>query len=116
MAMMEKVSGKILTPLDTVGVVCLDKAGRLAAGCSSGGIALKHSGRVGQAASYGSGVWAENNEDVSTAVCSSGCGEHLVRTMLSKEISDDVRKTSCPTSALYNSMNQKFLGMFFVTF
>lgn len=82
----------------------------MAASCSSGGIALKHSGRIGQAATYGSGVWAENGSESSIAVCSTGCGEYLIRTMLSKEISDDLKTSSCPTSSLHNSLKKKFLG------
>eukprot|EP00041_Stephanoeca_diplocostata_P013821 m.245238 g.245238 ORF g.245238 m.245238 type:complete len:67 (-) comp19478_c0_seq17:2152-2352(-) len=43
------------TRLDTVGVVCIDAAGRGAAVVSSGGVSMKKAFRVGQAALLGSG-------------------------------------------------------------
>ncbi|XP_046885047.1 threonine aspartase 1 isoform X3 [Hypomesus transpacificus] len=67
----EEVSGC----LDTVGAIVVDQEGNVAAAVSSGGLAMKHSGRVGQAAHYGCGCWAENACNVnpySTAVSTSG--------------------------------------------
>uniref|UniRef100_A0A8C1J2F9 Taspase, threonine aspartase, 1 n=1 Tax=Cyprinus carpio TaxID=7962 RepID=A0A8C1J2F9_CYPCA len=61
--------------LDTVGAVVVDREGNVAAAVSSGGLAMKHPGRVGQAAHYGCGCWAENARDISlysTAVSTSG--------------------------------------------
>ncbi|XP_045617133.1 threonine aspartase 1 [Procambarus clarkii] len=73
--------------LDTVGAVCVDGSGYVASAVSSGGLLLKHTGRVGQAAVYGCGCWAENNCDgsgVSVGVSTTGCGEHLIRTMFAR--------------------------------
>ncbi|RWS07011.1 threonine aspartase 1-like isoform X1 [Dinothrombium tinctorium] len=67
--------------LDTVGAIAIDAAGNLAAGVSSGGILLKNPGRVGQAAMYGSGIWAQDN----VAVTTSGVGEYLVKTLFARE-------------------------------
>ncbi|XP_053917479.1 threonine aspartase 1 isoform X3 [Cuculus canorus] len=98
--------------LDTVGAVVVDQEGNVAAAVSSGGLALKHPGRVGQAALYGCGCWAENtgaHSPYSTAVSTSGCGEHLVRTILARECSCALQ-TEDAHQALLETMQNKFIG------
>ncbi|XP_062864384.1 threonine aspartase 1 isoform X2 [Trichomycterus rosablanca] len=102
----------VSSSLDTVGAVVVDQLGNVAAAVSSGGLAMKHPGRVGQAAQYGCGCWAENARDTrpySTAVSTSGCGEHLMRTMLAKECSVALQAEDAH-QALLEAMQQKFIG------
>ncbi|XP_025404989.1 threonine aspartase 1 isoform X1 [Sipha flava] len=95
--------------LDTIGCVGMDKFGNVAASSSSGGILLKQDGRVGQAALLGSGCWAQMSDDVAIAVTTSGCGEHLIKTNLAREISRQVFNSSCPTIAINKSFNEDFI-------
>ncbi|XP_035256675.1 threonine aspartase 1 [Anguilla anguilla] len=98
--------------LDTVGAIVVDGDGNVAAAVSSGGLAMKHPGRVGQAAHYGCGCWAENAWNLnpySTAVSTSGCGEHLVRTMLARECSTAVQSEDAHQNLL-ETMQNKFIS------
>jgi taspase (threonine aspartase 1) len=55
---------------------------------SSDGIWLKHSGRVGEAAIYGAGCWAEDGStagSASTAASVSGVGEQIIARMLAQQ-------------------------------
>jgi taspase, threonine aspartase, 1 len=67
-----------LSPLNTVGAITIDDKGNIAAGCSSGSIVLKLSGRVGQAASYGAGCWSQKIVNQSMGTCTTGNGEYLM--------------------------------------
>ncbi|KAI0675308.1 nucleophile aminohydrolase [Trametes maxima] len=71
---------------DTVGAVVLGTNADLAAGVSSGGLLLKHPGRVGEAAIYGAGCWATAN----TACSVSGAGEYITRAALARKICEEI--------------------------
>ena len=67
----------------TVGAVCLDKAGNLAAGTSTGGMTYKRFGRVGDSPIVGAGTYADNQ---SCAVSCTGDGEYFIRSVVAHDI------------------------------
>jgi taspase (threonine aspartase 1) len=74
--------------IDTVGAIAVDRYGNIAAGSSSGGIGMKHSGRTGPAALVGIGtavipIDPEDEMKTCVAVVTSGTGEHMATTMAS---------------------------------
>ncbi|KAF9095648.1 taspase, threonine aspartase, 1 [Mortierella sp. AD031] len=71
---------------DTVGAICIDGQGRVAAGVSSGGIAMKFPGRVSEAALFGAGCWAQDaTEETDGFACSlTGAGEQITKTLLAR--------------------------------
>merc|ERR1711892_607052 len=96
---------------DTVGVVVLDRFGSVASTVSSGGIALKQPGRVGQASCFGCGCWAQRRireGSCSTAVSTTGCGEHLLRTFLARECGEALSGCSQPLQESQRVMKEKF--------
>jgi beta-aspartyl-peptidase (threonine type) len=68
----------------TVGAVCLDRQGNLAAASSTGGIMHKKHGRVGDSPIIGCGVYANN---ATCAVTCTGEGEFFIRTVASHTVS-----------------------------
>ncbi|KAJ7045747.1 asparaginase [Mycena alexandri] len=85
-------------PQDTVGAIAFTLApsggSRLASGVSSGGILLKHPGRMGEAAVFGAGCWAQAARPGKMGVaCSvSGAGEYIVRANLARLVCDAITK------------------------
>lgn len=71
---------------DTVGAIAVDCLGNIAAGSSSGGIGMKHGGRVGPAALVGIGtavipIDPTDTDKACVATVTSGTGEHMATTM-----------------------------------
>jgi taspase (threonine aspartase 1) len=78
---------------DTVGVIAVDSKGKIAAGSSSGGIAMKHRGRVGPAALVGVGTVVipadpDDPEGITVAAAISGTGEHMSTTLAAQTCAD----------------------------
>lgn len=68
----------------TVGCVALDKLGNLAAGTSTGGMANKRWGRIGDSPVIGAGTYANN---ATCAVSCTGVGEYFIRYAVAHDIS-----------------------------
>jgi taspase (threonine aspartase 1) len=78
---------------DTVGAIAIDVFGHIAAGSSSGGIGMKHRGRVGPAALVGIGTAVipsdvEDEEHTCVAAVTSGTGEHMATSMASQKCAE----------------------------
>jgi L-asparaginase / beta-aspartyl-peptidase len=69
----------------TVGAVAVDSQGRTAAGASTGGIAAKHPGRIGDTPLPGCGFYAE---DGLGGAASTGHGEDFIRLLLARRALD----------------------------
>ncbi|CAH8506886.1 unnamed protein product [Schistosoma haematobium] len=102
---------------DTVGAVCIDIEGKIAAASSSGGIAMKYEGRLGQACTYGCGCWAEELSSFSSiGVVTSGTGEQLIKTQLAQRSAERFNGDSISVSEIVHSsltdgfLNSKYLS------
>jgi beta-aspartyl-peptidase (threonine type) len=80
----------------TVGAVALDGQGRLAAATSTGGMAMKRPGRVGDSAVVGAGTWAD---DRAGAAAATGDGEAIMRAGLARAAVDLLRHGLAPERA-----------------
>ncbi|EEU42452.1 uncharacterized protein NECHADRAFT_40402 [Fusarium vanettenii 77-13-4] len=80
---------------DTIGAIAIDERGHIAAGSSSGGIGMKHRGRLGPAALVGVGTAVvpcdeEDEDQISVAAVTSGTGEHMATTMASQRCAERI--------------------------
>ena len=77
------LDGRPQPQMGTVGAVCLDARGRLAAATSTGGTVGKHPARVGDSPIIGAGTWADRR---TCAVSATGDGEAFVRAVYGHEV------------------------------
>ncbi|CAH8875007.1 unnamed protein product [Trichobilharzia szidati] len=103
---------------DTVGAVCVDLEGNIASAASSGGIAIKYEGRIGQACTYGCGCWAEELSLYSRiGTVTSGTGEQLVKTQLAQRCAERFSGSSISVPEVVKSslidgfLNSKYLSL-----
>jgi beta-aspartyl-peptidase (threonine type) len=81
---------------ETIGALALDQRGHVAAGASTGGIAVMLPGRVGDTPLIGCGVYAD---DRAGAVSMTGLGEGIIRVAVAKEIVDRLEAGASPSVA-----------------
>ncbi len=72
-------------PTGTVGAVARDRQGHLAAATSTGGMAGKWPGRIGDSAVIGAGTWAH---DATCAISATGHGERFIEAHVAARIAD----------------------------
>ena len=97
-------------PHDTVGAVAIDAEGHIAAATSTGGVAYKLPGRVGDSPLIGSGAYADDQTGGASAT---GHGESIMRVVLAKTATDAVaRGMSAQEAADYaiRTMHERVSG------
>jgi taspase (threonine aspartase 1) len=99
---------------DTVGAIAIDDEGNIAAGVSSGGIWLKSPGRVGEAAFFGAGCYAEDyrldGRSYSAACSITGTGEQVMKTMFAKKLVDLCQTDNDVDDVLTKHLENDVLG------
>ena len=80
---------------DTIGMVARDAEGRIAAACTTSGLAYKLSGRVGDSPIIGAGLYADDAGGASAT----GVGEEVIKVCGSFLIVDSIRRGATPQEA-----------------
>ncbi|MFT4248895.1 MAG: N(4)-(beta-N-acetylglucosaminyl)-L-asparaginase [Pseudomonas sp.] len=81
---------------DTLGMLAIDRAGRLAGACTTSGMAWKLHGRVGDSPIVGAGLYVDNEVGGATA---SGVGEEMIRNAASFLVVELMRQGRSPDQA-----------------
>lgn len=89
-------SAQFIEPKGTVGCVAVDRDGNVVAGTSTGGMAYKPAGRVGDSPIIGAGTYADN---LLGGASSTGWGEAITRVVMAKFAIDQLANDTEPTIA-----------------
>jgi len=81
---------------DTLGILAIDRNGRLSGACTTSGMAWKLRGRVGDSPIVGAGLYVDNEVGAATA---SGVGEEMIRNAASFLVVELMRQGRSPLAA-----------------
>ncbi len=93
---------------DTIGLLALDHAGRLAGGCTTSGVAYKMHGRVGDSPIIGAGLYVDGAVGGATAT---GLGEAVMRTVGSFLVVELMRQGASPQEACFEAVQRIIRSM-----
>ena len=88
---------------DTIGLLALDAAGRLAGACTTSGWAYKLRGRVGDSPIIGAGLYVDGEVGAATAT---GHGEEMIRTVAAHSIVEAMRHGASVMEACRQSVER----------
>lgn len=88
---------------DTLGMLALDAAGKLAGACTTSGMAWKMHGRVGDSPIVGAGLYVDNEVGAATA---SGVGEEMIRNAASFLVVELMRQGRSPADACREAIDR----------
>jgi N4-(beta-N-acetylglucosaminyl)-L-asparaginase len=88
---------------DTIGMLAIDTAGKLAGACSTSGLAYKMHGRVGDSPIIGAGLFVDDEVGAASAT---GVGEEVVRIVGSHTIVELMRNGKSPEEACKEALRR----------
>jgi N4-(beta-N-acetylglucosaminyl)-L-asparaginase len=88
---------------DTLGMLAIDRDGRLAGACTTSGMAWKMHGRVGDSPIIGAGLYVDNEVGAATA---SGVGEEMIRNAASFLVVELMRQGRTPMDACRDAIER----------
>ncbi|MFD0324253.1 N(4)-(beta-N-acetylglucosaminyl)-L-asparaginase [Lysobacter gummosus] len=88
---------------DTLGILAIDRSGKLAGACTTSGMAWKLHGRVGDSPIVGAGLYVDNEVGAATA---SGVGEEMLRNAASFLVVELMRQGRGPDEACREAIDR----------